>query len=292
MATYYLDKKDLNKNKNICIKVFSCYHNDDTAQQTFQAIIPLRVGATKSSTSNTLRDDTSNNISAKNPYYCELTGTYWIWKNAQADIVGLFHYRRVLNFANTDSKIDVINNKTALKYKITNATIQNILQEYDLILPCKSKKTKISVYDYYCQAHIGSDMDLVLEIIKQKYPNDYTTAVNELKNNTQMFLGNMLIANKKVFDTYAEWLFSILFEVEKKIQPSVLQRDTYQQRVYGFLAERLMGVFIATHPHLKVKQVPLLFVEKDKKKYRKYKFKQLKRKILTSIGLGKKEWQI
>ncbi|MDD4699415.1 MAG: DUF4422 domain-containing protein, partial [Oscillospiraceae bacterium] len=115
---------------------------------------------------------------------------------------------------------------------------------------------------------------------------------NELKNNSQMFIGNVLIASKPTFDAYAEWLFSILFEVEKQIQSEVLQRDVYQQRVYGFLAERLMGVFIATHNDLKVKQLPMIFVEEDKKKYRKYKFKRLKRKILTAIGLGKKEWKM
>ena len=102
----------------------------------------------------------------------------------------------------------------------------------------------------------------------------------------------MLIAHKHIFDSYAKWLFSILFEVEKQIQSEVLQRNTYQQRVYGFLAERLMGVFIATHKDLKVKHLPIVFVEEDEKVYKKYKSKQLKRKILTMIGLGKKEWEL
>nr|MCR5216646.1 DUF4422 domain-containing protein [Lachnospiraceae bacterium] len=58
---------------------------------------PLQVGAAgKETIPGCIRDDEGENISAKNPNYCELTGLYWAFKNLSKDVeyVGLCHYRR------------------------------------------------------------------------------------------------------------------------------------------------------------------------------------------------------
>ena len=45
--------------------------------------LPIQVGKkqAKSQISNFIGDDTGDNISAKNPVFCELTALYWAWKN-------------------------------------------------------------------------------------------------------------------------------------------------------------------------------------------------------------------
>lgn len=42
---------------------------------------PIQVGGVRiPGMENALRDDTGENISAKNKYYCEMTALYWAWK--------------------------------------------------------------------------------------------------------------------------------------------------------------------------------------------------------------------
>ena len=63
--------------------------------------IPLHVGREISQDLGYMGDNTGEHISDLNPYYGELTGLYWIWKNeTEADIIGICHYRRY--FINED----------------------------------------------------------------------------------------------------------------------------------------------------------------------------------------------
>ena len=100
----------------------------------------------------------------------------------------------------------------------------------------------------------------------------------------------MLIAKKEIFDEYAAWLFDVLFEVEKRIHNDVLTRDVYQQRVYGFLSERMMRIFVEykkSTSNIKVKEVPILCIEEDPKAWRKYQVKKFKHRILKLFGIKK-----
>ena len=65
---------------------------------------------------------------------------------------------------------------------------------------------------------------------------------------------NMFITHWKHFDAYSEWLFDILFEVERRVPPI---DDPIQSRIYGYMSERLINVF-CEHHHLKIKSIPLI----------------------------------
>ena len=71
------------------IKIFVSAHKQATFPEG-DSIIPVQVGAANAATrfTNTLHDDEGENISMKNPRYCELTTQYWAWKNEDADYYG------------------------------------------------------------------------------------------------------------------------------------------------------------------------------------------------------------
>jgi len=55
-------------------------------------LTPIQVGASLSTKSlDMLQDNIGENISQKNPHYCELTAIYWAWKNDKtSDYLGFF----------------------------------------------------------------------------------------------------------------------------------------------------------------------------------------------------------
>lgn len=192
--------------------------------------VPLQVGSALHPGLGYLRDDTGDNISQKNPYYAELSGMYWVWKNDKtSDYVGLCHYRRYLIGPH---------NRT-----FSAAEYEELLGQYDMIA---SKKVVLenSYYDGYAATHNQRDLDMTAEVLHELYPSYYDTFCRLVHEN-KAYLGNIFVAGKAVFDRYAKWLFDIFFEVEKRTDFSGY--DAYQQRVFGFLSEFLQYVWITVN---------------------------------------------
>ena len=70
----------------------------------------------------------------------------------------------------------------------------------------------------------------------------------------------MLVMKNPCFDAFCEWLFSILFELEKRLDIS--DYDAYNRRVFGFVSERLVDCWLGTN-HIPYAEMPLLFTEKQ-----------------------------
>ena len=89
----------MNSDLNIFI---ACHKKCDLPTQ--EGYVPLHVGAEGKNDLGLIKDSTGDNISLKNPNFCELTGLYWMWKNTKSKYIGLVHYRRYFFKKNTYHK--------------------------------------------------------------------------------------------------------------------------------------------------------------------------------------------
>lgn len=198
--------------------------------------MPLHVGAEGKEPLGYTLDNTGENISTKNPNYCELTGLYWAWKNLKTDYIGLCHYRRY--FGKSIHTKDIEKKKDAIFHR---PDYEALLAKYDVILPKKRCYYIETVRSQYEHAHYKEDLDEVERIIAEKYPS-YSDAFRKVMNRRSLYSLNMFVMKKSLFDAYAAWIFTILFAAEKKID--LTDRSEYQARAYGFLAERLFNVWL------------------------------------------------
>lgn len=237
------------------LKILVAYHKESDVYKN-EIYTPIHVGKALSNKDLGFQgDDTGENISAKNPNYCELTGLYWAWKNnifKNSEYIGFCHYRRYFItdakqpniFEKIVNKVNrKINGELIQKFSLDNEmkNFHNWLdkQEFDILLPYPIRYNK-TVKKQYAENHYGEHLDIIRKIIIEKTPKvidsfDYIMDQNELS------FANMFIMRKKYFDEYMEWVFNILFEFEKRIE---IPKDPYQARIFGFLSERLLNVYV------------------------------------------------
>ena len=268
------------------IQIFLSYHKPSTLLKS-NVFVPIHVGRaierqksdfeSKWLSDNLIGDDIGDNISSKNLNYCELTAQYWAWKNLSSEIeyVGFMHYRRHLNFA---TQVFPENNWGLIEKEFLDAVyidslglndenIQNTVQQYDVItakkwdVTCANSKNN---FDHYANSdsklHI-KDYELALDILKEKYP-EYCDTIEKYNAMHYGYYTNIFVMRRDIFNRYSEWLFSILFELEKRVDISAY--DYQEARIFGYISEWLFGIFV-THlqdtTNLKVKELQRTIVE-------------------------------
>ncbi len=189
--------------------------------------IPLQVGAANSTDLPYTKDNTGDHISEKNPHFCELTGLYWIWKNTQDAYKGLVHYRRYFMQGGQ---------------VLSEQAIERLLADSDILLPPREILRESAWKEF--SLHSGHERDLVLlRQAVEAVDAAYLPSFDRVMAGNRLHLFNMLIARREVFDAYCEWLFAVLFELEKQVD--MTGYTPYEQRLYGFLSERLLNVWVA-----------------------------------------------
>lgn len=176
-----------------------------------------------------LRDDSGDNISFKNRNYCELTALYWAWKNLDADVLGICHYRRF--FASPQHRNKILNEDES----------RHLLNHFDVILPKARNYIVETNYQQYVHSHHTEDLALTRDIISELH-QDYLDAYDRRMAMTKGHRFNMFIMKRSLLDEYCSWLFEILFDLEKNLDISHYSEN--DKRVFGFVAERLLDVWL------------------------------------------------
>lgn len=207
------------------IKILVACHKPGPVPQD-EIFTPVHVGRAiskyKDEMSGMIGDDTGENISEKNPQYCELTAQYWAWKNLKdVEYIGFCHYRRF--------------------FDIKTEGIERMLQQKDAI----AIKFLFDHPMWREMVHFMTveDMTIMLMVLRKKYP-DYEATLLDYLNGHTLYAKNMFICKKALFDQYAEWLFDVLFECEKYIKPSPYTRG---RRALAYMGEFLLPVYLMHH---------------------------------------------
>ena len=203
--------------------------------------LPVQVGAalTDKKIQRYTPDSTGDNISGKNASYCELTGLYWAWKNLDAGVTGLVHYRRY--FGMPDTPLSLATGDKAYDYILTGEELTRLMEKHDIILPRKRKYFIETLKSHYAHTHYMEQITQSREIIGDKYP-EYLPAFDRVMNRTSGHMFNMMIMKREYLEQYAGWLFDVLSELEFINKDN--EMSPYQGRYIGRIGELVLNVWL------------------------------------------------
>jgi len=171
-------------------------------------------------------DNTGDNISAKNPNYCEMTAFYWIWKNQldkKSDYVGLYHYRRCLDITESD------------RNRLKANDVDVVLQFPMLHAP--------DIREHHTRYVKEKDWKTMLSALEEIHP-EYAVRYEEFFSQPYFYNYNLIIAKKQIFAQYCEWLFPVLFRTEMLSDPKGTERG---DRYLAYMSESLLTFYFLYH---------------------------------------------
>lgn len=192
-------------------------------------------------------NDTSisgDSINYLNTYYCELCTLYWVWKNTDDKLLCFEQYRRPFDHHNIVPKVG-----EAVTYE-KNIITTSICDQFAF---CHGKEREAYIFHTLLRL-FGKESKYVL----------YWNTGNE------MYTNNTMIINREDFDKLCEFVFSVLFELdrlwglnfdEEKYEKNAKYftedgRYEYQKHFMAYIGERLVSAYIKEN--LKTITIPRL----------------------------------
>ena len=235
-----------------------CYHKPSMLFKS-DALKPMHLGKARTDLNLGIRgDDTGHNISTKNPQYAEDTAAFWLWKNSNADVKGIMHYRRLLDLRKPGGperhivQEDITSAQEFLsEFKLDAAHISKILKRYDIITRVKQDIRRYPIENMEqqykaCDCCMPELLDWMMEIIKSDFPEIYPTAKKYLAKHKGYFC-NLVVMKSELFDSMCGFRFAVMEKLEKladKHKSKVAVYAKRDSRQVGFIGERLTGIYI------------------------------------------------
>lgn len=270
-------------------KILVCCHKPDIYKDS-DVFLPIQVGKALSNISLKMQGDNEGcNISDKNPSYCELTGMYWAWKNlSNIDYIGLCHYRRYFDFNHIGRLCFPSTTITTQLFDSLNLDINSkitrFLEQGGCVI-AKPVHLHTSLYLQYCEGHYSPDFRTLGDVILETQPAKYIDGFWKYLVGSNLFSPyNMFIMNWEEYDRYCNWLFKILEDFESRID--ITHYPVYQKRLFGFVAERLLNLYVRTN-NIKTLRIPVLKIsdepEVDDVSLGKYCFRTIVRDLAVKV---------
>lgn len=269
------------------IKIGIAYHKKSLIIKN-DCYLPIQVGASlhPDLELGIYKDNTGDNISERNDYYCELTALYWLWKNVKADYKGLCHYRRLFTYRrnikyklyNLLKPLQILRshpffNSPCIIYESKNRfesdaqktlyIIDKYFDKYDIVCPQKVSVNRSSYLFFIVAGH--EIMNIITEIIKEDFPN-YYDYIKDHNKPLSFYFGNMSVMKNDLFEEYCTFLFGVLEKVEQILIKDKWYIDLHHEKVFsrklGYFGEYLTDVFIRKKlaEDIRIKELNIAFL--------------------------------
>lgn len=236
------------------IKILVATHKNYKMPADTSVYLPIHVGCEGKENLGFQGDNAGENISTLNPYYCELTGLYWAWRNLDCDYLGLVHYRRYFTKM-TKKYNESINIDDVI---LNRHEIEQLLESSEVIVPKRRKYYIETLYSHYDHTFDGTHLDLARTMIEMKSP-EYLPSFEKVMKQRSGYMFNMFIMKKELADDYFTWLFPILDSMYESMDLSGL--TDFEARLFGRVSELLFNVWLDKN-NLKIKEVSFMYMEK------------------------------